>query len=612
MQQLPQVPQWILDAPQDQEIQMPDVQPRQVRVPMEPQYQKPHVPKPQVPYSGIRDILQPGEPIDVKFDGKIPGYDQERIPEIDIPEEYQDKPNTSLFGNLTEISVRRRHLPKQQDIDKYLERLKRKVIHGYQLPISLKELIAAYPKDPKFKDIYTYITRGYCMYKGHAQRTFKAESQDYIVFQGALFRIKPARHEGLDPTLQLCIPRVYVPVLLYQYHDMILSGHHGVVKTLETIQQKYYFESMVMYIRKYIQGCHECEARKAPKELPKAIYPRIPLDYKPMSRISLDCKEMPQSRLGYKHILLCTCEVSNWVVGIPIQDVTSTTLFEAIFYKIICFFGSPKVIITDEASGLTSKLMTELYQALQIKAIIISPMHHGSNRTERYIRTINDRIVGYLRGTGDQWPLFVYPCTYAMNTFVSAVTGYSPYEMVFFTTPPDITSFDLHPDLDDLSVPARTYMNLMSQRRDMMIQMFKEDKIQQQLLQVEQEKRKHPSYTGYEKGDLVYFKYQYGSDLQAPSKKLVSPWIGPVKIQSVLDQTHYLVSDWEGKCLPVEIEAHRLKPYTMNIYENGEIMSLSNIYKHLEVMKAQQEARRSKDHYTAGRQITQSTQTPGV
>ena len=30
-------------------------------------------------------------------------------------------------------------------------------------------------------------------------------------------------------------------------------------------------------------------------------------------------------------------------------------------------------------------------------------------------------------------------------------------------------------------------------------------------------------------------------------------WIGPLRIQAILDDTHYLVSDWTGQLLPKRI-----------------------------------------------------------
>ena len=56
---------------------------------------------------------------------------------------------------------------------------------------------------------------------------------------------------------------------------------------------------------------------KSKEPTPKVYYPRIPLDTRVMTRISMDIKVMPKSILGYICILVCVCEYTNWVKAIP-------------------------------------------------------------------------------------------------------------------------------------------------------------------------------------------------------------------------------------------------------------------------------------------------------
>ncbi len=63
------------------------------------------------------------------------------------------------------------------------------------------------------------------------------------------------------------------------------------------------------------------------------------------------------------------------------------------------------------------------------------------------------------------------------------------------------------------------------------------------------------------KGNLVMFKQLHLSTLQANSRKLVQPWVGPVVVQAILGPNKYLVADWAGKLLPQVFERHELKPY---------------------------------------------------
>ena len=50
------------------------------------------------------------------------------------------------------------------------------------------------------------------------------------------------------------------------------------------------------------------------------------------------------------------------------------------------------------------------------------------------------------------------------------------------------------------------------------------------------EMRKYPNHETFSVGDLVL--NPLGSVLQSPSRKLNRNWIGPLRIQTVLDNTH--------------------------------------------------------------------------
>ena len=48
-----------------------------------------------------------------------------------------------------------------------------------------------------------------------------------------------------------------------------------------------------------------------------------------------------------------------------------------------------------------------------------------------------------------------------MNAFMIPTTYYSPFELIFLKTPPDITEFHLYPNTDGPSIEASEYMKLV-------------------------------------------------------------------------------------------------------------------------------------------------------
>ena len=70
----------------------------------------------------------------------------------------------------------------------------------------------------------------------------------------------------------------------------------------------------------------------------------------------------------------------------------------------------------------------------------------------------------HLWDKGQMWPLFATTAAYAMNTFASeALSGLSPFQLVFLRDPPDLTSFSF-PEIDTIPVTHREYYNLLLAR----------------------------------------------------------------------------------------------------------------------------------------------------
>ena len=401
------------------------------------------------PVINYDQILTPVN-IDVTLRGQLPPFDMEKSFEAiqTSVEQYPDleslfREDKPLFKPGTEISLFMKHIPKQKELDKFVNYLKQRVIHDCKVPLSVKELKAEYHIDPYFKDIVKYLEKDYCRYVGKAQTVFKMQCEDYVLVNGVLFKIRYGKENKGEPSLVLCIPEKYIPTVLYQYHTPLLAGHPGVIKLYDTIKQRYYFPGMFNLVREFVECCLECQSMKGKTDGPRIQYARIPLDTRTMARMSMDIKEMPESELGFRHILVCVCEFTNWMKTIPLADQKAQTIAMALYFKICCEYGTPKAIICDEAPAFQSVALQEYFKALNIQPICILPMNHGSNRSERYIRTLNDIITKCLVGTGSNWPLYVPSATFAMNCQVSQVTGFSPFQMVFNKQPPDKLSFDL-------------------------------------------------------------------------------------------------------------------------------------------------------------------------
>jgi len=340
------------------------------------------------------------------------------------------------------------------------------------------------------------------------------------------------------------------------------------LRTYLTLRERFYVPLLFDNIRRYIQCCHLCQSRGSKPEGPDAEHIRIPYDFRPMSRLSIDVKYMPPSTEGYNYILLVCCEFSNYVIGIPLKQITALHLAEALLNRVFWQFGPPKQIISDMDKALTSQLMTDVYGIFGTDLKVVSPGNHGSNRVERYIRTIGDMLNKHMTGQGKGWPKALQPACYAHNTFVTPTVKYSPYQLVYLHDPPLLTDTKFDP----FSYGQRTTEEYMKELKSR-FQVIKEITIDQKLRDQRDQKAKQNRYYLkkhiYVKGDLVYYFAPRLSDLQTSSRKFVSSWIG-------------LLTDLEGKQLNLLGGVHikMIKPciLTRGEMRNNLLVTYSNLY----------------------------------
>ena len=94
----------------------------------------------------------------------------------------------------------------------------------------------------------------------------------------------------------------------------MFAGHQGVIKTYLTISDRFCIPNLMHYLRSYIKGCHICQLNRKDKLPERQLQPRINLNYRPLSRLSMDLKVMPRSYKGDRYILCVIDEVTNYII----------------------------------------------------------------------------------------------------------------------------------------------------------------------------------------------------------------------------------------------------------------------------------------------------------
>ena len=494
---------------------------------------------------------------------EVPPPQSDNIETYRSPDKFLYKQPLPVLKDSKELDIFTRHIPKQKEIDEFLAVLKAKVTKDYKLPLLAKSIAQAYAQSPVFKNIYQYITTNTLPPNRRLQRSIITNSDNYIVADGLLFKLQHTyRNKQMIHRCLLVIPETFEHIVLHMYHDSLLGAHYGPLNTYYTIKDKYYIHNLLDKINKYVASCEECQKQKSKKRKTRYFHPRIPLDYNPMSYVSADIKYMPKGIYNYEFLLVVVCEITGFVIAIPLVKHDAVTIAHALLEKLIFIFGPPKTLIVDEDRALSAKVMHYILDALKINVKLVSPHNHGSLKTERYIQTINNLITRQLTGKGREWPLYVTSTCYAMNTFVSPITGFSPYELVFLKNPPDILNLHFQP-LQTIAKGYEDYCLKMKNRLDNVGNVILELKTFQQERQAQLANNLPTPPETFQEGQLVYLLAPSAASLRTQTKKCRADYVGPLVVNKTLDPTHYILNDIQGRILIGVYHINRLKKATV-------------------------------------------------
>ena len=161
-----------------------------------------------------------------------------------------------------------RHLPWQANINKIINVIKRKVLKGTHLPITIKEIQAGYLNSPFFKDLYRYLTQNIMPSKSHTRCKVETLAESFILLDSLLFKLitVPNKERAL-----LAIPENCVDKIIELYHSSLFVGHQGVIKTYLTNNNKFFIPHLMHYLRSFLSTCHICQLFRNDKTTFQAV-----------------------------------------------------------------------------------------------------------------------------------------------------------------------------------------------------------------------------------------------------------------------------------------------------------------------------------------------------
>jgi len=161
--------------------------------------------------------------------------------------------------------------------------------------------------------------------------------------------------------------------VLRQVHDHL--GQLGVKKTLGYAKTCFYWPGYEQAVESWIKQCDQCQRHNPPQPNPPAPLGTI-TSSRPFKKQSWDIMgALPTSSQGNKYILVITDLFTKWVEAFPLKDVTTNTLATIMLNEIVCRYGVPTCIHSDQGANLRSAVIQSPCQLLGITTTRTSAYH---------------------------------------------------------------------------------------------------------------------------------------------------------------------------------------------------------------------------------------------
>ena len=222
---------------------------------------------------------------------------------------------------------------------------------------------------------------------------------------------------------------------LREAHDG--TAHRGIESTLTYLASRYWFPVMDKFVCRYIMQCQRCQrfARSHPLDFPNYAFTISDI----FTHWNVDfAGPFPKDQFGFKYVCVAVEQVSRWAEIRCSLTNTAADAANFLYHDIVCRFGIPKSIHSDNGPHFANEIIERLTQILQIRHKFSTPYYPQSNgRVERLIGTLKAMMVKAVEDTDHDdtghvnWQPAIYTALYVYRASPHNATGVSPAYLLY-------------------------------------------------------------------------------------------------------------------------------------------------------------------------------------
>uniref|UniRef100_A0A2N9G188 Uncharacterized protein n=1 Tax=Fagus sylvatica TaxID=28930 RepID=A0A2N9G188_FAGSY len=183
---------------------------------------------------------------------------------------------------------------------------------------------------------------------------------------------------------------------------------------------------------RHVQTCHKCQMYQNSKNAPPQYLHTMASPW-PFSAWGMDVigAITPKASNGHEFILVAIDYFTKWVEACSFKNVTQVAVTRFVKNNIICRYGMPEMLITDNASNLNNRMMDQLCQQFKIQHHNSAPYRPKMNGAVEAANKNVKKILSKMTETYKDWHEHLPYALCAYRTSVRTSVGATPYSLVY-------------------------------------------------------------------------------------------------------------------------------------------------------------------------------------
>ncbi|WJX23763.1 hypothetical protein P8452_12952 [Trifolium repens] len=238
---------------------------------------------------------------------------------------------------------------------------------------------------------------------------------------------------NFDMVLLRCVDRHEADMLMHEVHEGSFGTHsNGHAMAKKMLIAGYYWMTMESDCCKHVKRYHKCQIYADKIHVPPTLLNVLSSPWS-FSMWGIDMIGMiePKASNGHRFILVAIDYFTKWVEAASYANVTRQVVVRFIKNHLICRYGVPSKIITDNGSNLNNKMMKELCKDFKIEHHNSSPYRPKMNGAVEAANKNIKKIIQKMVVTYKDWHEMLPFALHGYRTSVRTSTGATPFSLVY-------------------------------------------------------------------------------------------------------------------------------------------------------------------------------------